>query len=239
MTGLLHRRGAKLGAAVSLSAALCAAIPASVLAHDPGLSSLELVVTSSRVVAILSMATVDAAVILGPDAETNGGPTPEARGTLRKQLGSFALNTVAIRIDGRLLQGTVQDVEIDDEGGRVQLQFAGGLGSRVSVSSGVPRELARGHRELLSIRGGDGSVRAERLLDAQSGESVFDLGHVSSTARGPAGFLVMRLRNVLGGEYRLLFLAGLLFVVPPSRRMISNLAASTVARLRQLVVSKN
>src|SRR5512134_787434 len=70
--------------------------PAAAVAHDPGLSSLELRVGPGDIVADLSMAVADAEA-LGSDADA-------------ARLGSFALQTIELRIDGRQLEGVVDDI---------------------------------------------------------------------------------------------------------------------------------
>ena len=46
---------------------------------------------------------------------------------------------------------------------------------RLSIRCDVPKRLASGHRELLTVRAPDGRVVLERLLDAQSGDAGVDL----------------------------------------------------------------
>jgi hypothetical protein len=44
------------------------------------------------------------------------------------------------------------------------------------ISSAVPGRLARGHRELLSVRSEDGSLLTQRMLQADADLAVVDLG---------------------------------------------------------------
>jgi hypothetical protein len=169
-------------------------------AHDPGLSSLELAVTSSRIVAIVSVAAPDAAIILASHGKT--APTPES-GADTERLGSFALGAISIRVDGRALQGRVQRVDIDDTGGRVQIGYRATPGSRIAVSSAIPRWLTAGHRELLSIRNAEGSVLVQQMLDAQSGDSVTELRRASSSSRGLVSFLLAGVLLLLAGGGRM------------------------------------
>ena len=71
--------------------------PVAAVAHDPGLSSLELRVGPSDIVADLSMAAADAAALVGSDADV-------------ARLGSFALQAIDLQIDGRQLEGLVDDI---------------------------------------------------------------------------------------------------------------------------------
>jgi hypothetical protein len=157
------------------------------IGHDPGLSALDVLVTSTRVVAVLSIATADLASLADLDVDPHGSRAGDsAAAATERRLGSFALRALTIRLDGRVLQGSLDHVAIDDRGGQVQLRYASAPGTTIGVSSEVSRRLARGHRELVSIRTGDGSVLSERLLDASSGASVADLPALSSAADVPA-----------------------------------------------------
>lgn len=170
-----YRRDRRARAAVALTAALLFAAPPIVLGHDPGLSSLELVVTPNRVIAMLSLAAADLEIVVGARTGWGGNAAVANGADVKQRFGAFALQTHAIRIDERILVGSVQHVAIDDGGGHVQLSYDATAGTRIGVGSDVPARLARGHRELVSIRGGDGSLLAEHLLDAQSPRSVTDL----------------------------------------------------------------
>jgi hypothetical protein len=206
-----RRRVRGAGAAVSIAAALTLAWPTTVIGHDPGLSALEVLVTSSRVVAILSIAAADLALI-GEVAAERIGDEPQSRAIDRaeQRLGAVASKAVTVRLDGRTLQGTVHSVAIDESGGHVQLAYPAAPGAAISISSDVSRLLARGHRELVSIRSGDGSLLSEYLLDARSGERVTNLPVRASETRG---IVPAAARGVRGG---VLFTAGAvagLFVV--------------------------
>jgi hypothetical protein len=168
-----------------VTAALTLAWPTIALAHDPGLSALEVLVTSSRIVAILSIAAADLAFIAEVAAERNGRePQVRAVDRTERRLGAFASTAVTIRLDGRMLEGSVHHVAIDESGGHVQLSFPAAPGATLGISSDVSRLLARGHRELVSIRSGDGSLLSEYLLDALSGEQVTNLPVSANQTRG-------------------------------------------------------
>src|SRR5687767_5446236 len=84
-----------------LAGALLFGLPAAALAHDPGLSSLEVRVARGRLAADLLLAAVDADAARRLELNPNG------------DLGAFALQAVELRIDGRQLRGTVQEIAID------------------------------------------------------------------------------------------------------------------------------
>jgi hypothetical protein len=148
----------------SLAAALLLALASPVAAHDPGLSFLDVTVTRESVVSDLSLSNADAAVA--------------------GNLGDFALATIHVRIDERDLHGAVELIGPEgSDGVRVRVVYARANGSKLLVRSGVPHRLARGHRQLLSIRDEGGRLIAERMLDSHGIELTVDLGASARSKR--------------------------------------------------------
>ena len=95
--------------------------PVAAVAHNPGLSSLELRVGPSDIVADLSIAAADAAALVGSDADV-------------ARIGSLALQAIDLQIDGRQLEGLVDGIA-SEEGNAI----------RVRLRYGARRIAARGH----------------------------------------------------------------------------------------------
>jgi len=181
------------------------------VAHDPGLSSLELLVESEQIVATLSLATSDAGVAGATDA-------------------------IDLRIDGVQLTGVVKGRTFDEQSGAtVVAVFARVPGSRLTVRSDIPFRLARGHRQLLTVRRDD-DLLAERMLDAQSSEAGIDLGSAGG-ARSVAEFVELGVHHILTGYDHLLFLAALLLGVSRLRDVVKTVTAFTVAHSLTLALA--
>ena len=190
--------------------------PVAAVAHDPGLSSLEVRVGPGDIVADLSMAAADAAALVGSDADV-------------ARLGSFALQTIDLQIDGRRLEGLVDDIASQEGNAiRVRLRYVRTPGSRLAVRSVVASRLARGHRQLLTIRNDDDSLLAQGMLDANT-DGVGDLGLSSTRAETTLQFFVLGIHHILGGYDHLLFLGALLLVARGVRDVVTTLTAFTVA----------
>ena len=98
------------------------------------------------------------------------------------------------------------------------------------VRSTIVSHLARGHRELLSIRAPDGVVLSERMLDAASNEAATDISAVGgATSSSAARFLLLGIEHILTGYDHLLFLAGVLVVLRRWRDVVQTITAFTVA----------
>ena len=215
MTHLDRRRRLPPAVLAFFAAAAILGFPVAAVAHDPGLSSLELRLGPRDIVASLSMAAADAAPLVGSDADVT-------------RLGPFALQAIDLQIDGRRLEGGVDDIAWQDGNSiRVRLRYVRTPGSRLAARSAVARQLARGHRQLLSIRDGDALV-AQRMLDANT-DGVGDLGLSPARADTTLQFFVLGLHHIVGGYDHLLFLGALLLVARRVRDVVATLTAFTVA----------
>jgi len=185
-----------------------------VLAHDPGLSALDVRVGGDRVVAVLSLAAADAGIVGG-----------------REQIGRLARESIEVRADGRPLDGSVAQTWIDDSRGiHARLVYEPSVGTTFIVRSAIPARLLPGHRELVSIRTGEGALLAERMCDARLNEVTASVSGLSpASAATSIRFSVLGVEHILTGYDHLLFLAGLLVVVRRWRDVIKTITAFTIA----------
>lgn len=205
---------------IALGLILAASAP--VLAHDPGLSSLELRVSRNDITADLSLNVSDAAALGN-----------------RESLGAVAQDAIAIRVGERVLSGVIESVVFDEHrNARVRILYTAAIGSEIVVRSRIPERLARGHREFVSIRMADGDVVAERMLDAASNEADADIAApppgLAATGRR---FFTLGVWHILTGYDHLLFLAAVLVVVRRGREAIQTITAFTAAHSLTLAVA--
>jgi HupE / UreJ protein len=191
-----------------------------VRAHDPGLSSLDVNVSSGTVSASLSIAASDVALI---------APTGDARPVLRQ----LARDAVRLAINDELAPWAIHSVAIEDGAARVQMSFAltrwRDRAARLSITTDVPKRIAQGHRELVVVKVDD-RVVAETLLDRDADPIMIELDAVSPSLASTAGrFLELGFRHILGGYDHLVFLAGLLLAAQGVRQLVVALTAFTFA----------
>ena len=116
-----------------------------------------------------------------------------------------------------------------DTGTRVVLTFPHPAGTRMTIRSTVPSRLARGHRELLSVRGADGALVTERMLDAGESQVDVDVAAAAPASHVAGRFLALGVRHILGGYDHLLFLGALLLGVTRLSSVVRTVTAFTVA----------
>jgi hydrogenase/urease accessory protein HupE len=187
---------------------------APILAHDPGLSALEVRVERQQIVAVLSLAAAD--------AEVAGG---------RDDTGKLAIEAIEIRSDGQPLAGRLNRLWSDERNGlHARVVYAHTPGATLIVRSTIPARLLRGHRQLVSIKAPDRTLLAERMLDARVNEVS---ATVSAAATPPwttmARFVELGVAHILTGYDHLLFLAGVLMVIRRWRDVIQTITAFTIA----------
>ena len=199
---------------------------AGVLAHDPGLSSLEVNITSLRTSAILSMSAADLSLLVSQSGIAAERPLDE-----------LARSAVQISVDGDVPPATMTTVELDDKGASVRWSFARGASheAQVTVSSDVPRRLARGHRELVAVMV-DGVSVSERMLDAEHHLLAVDVTASPSTASKASSFMTLGIRHILSGYDHLVFLAGLILAACTVRELVVALTTFTAAHSLSLAM---
>ena len=99
----------------------------------------------------------------------------------------------------------------------------------MTIRSTVPSRLARGHRELLTVRALDGRLVTERMLERTGRPGRCRRRRCRGEFRGAGRFLALGVRHILGGYDHLLFLAALLLGVARFSSVVRTVTAFTVA----------
>ena len=193
-----------------------------VSAHDPGLSTLDVAVNDRVVSVTLSMSAPDVALAVQA-LHTN---TPEA-------LRAFARDSVHLAFHDHVLAPAHDDVVPGDGGTRVHLSYDLPIGeasstNRLTIASDIPRRLARGHRELLTVKDGRAAI-IESLLDASSGPVAVEVAGAPGWMTRAWSFLTLGVHHILTGYDHLVFLAGLILAACTFRQLLVALTAFTAA----------
>ena len=230
MRGLQRTRRRSGPLVLALVAAACLALTAGrLLAHEAGLSALDVRVDARAIAADLSIAAPDVA-LLAPGGEAG------AAAVLR----ALARDAVRLSVDGEPLRPAIDGVALENGAARVRLSFEMAASTRpvrrLLIASDVPGRLARGHRHFLTVTAG-GRVVSERLLDAQSEPVTMDIDAASRSAAAVAwSFLGLGIHHILSGYDHLVFLAGLLLAARTRRELITAVTAFTAAHSLSLVL---
>lgn len=144
-------------------------------AHDPGLSAAELKVGDSGLAMHLTFARRDMEAIIAIDADGNGSVSAAEFAAARPHLEQLGRGVVEIAVDEQRLSVQAAAIELDDSDAlHFQFAFRQQAGSRIGISVPIIAELARGHRQYLTVRDEDGQILAERLLSPAAWQWHFD-----------------------------------------------------------------
>ena len=226
-----------------------------VLAHDPGLSALDVNVTGTTISATLSVSAADVA-FLGPDLEfpprlpgnsrsdpreaRNSRSDPRVPGDGATRLRDIVRDAVRLAVDGEPLMLEWQHLDSDRGGIRIRFEYAPVRPDRpvrhIVVTSDMPEQLSRGHRELVTVTA-DGRIVGESVLDAEIRTLAVAVSEPPpSRARQAWSFVTIGIHHILAGYDHLMFLAGLILAAVTVRGLLIALTAFTVAHSVSLAV---
>jgi len=204
----------KLASAGLTGVLVALAATARLLAHDPGLSALDVRIGDREIVAVLTLAAADARSV------GNGAA-----------FSALVRDSLELWLDGRRLPALATSCWSDETGGvHSQITYERPGGNALVVRSSIVKRMARGHRELLSIRTDNGTMLSERMLDSESSETTADISTVTVRfGRSFWQFFRLGVRHILTGYDHLLFLAGVLVVLRKWRDVFQAVTAFTLA----------
>jgi hydrogenase/urease accessory protein HupE len=206
---------------------------ASVFAHDPGLSAVEVNFDGNKAVARLTFARDEIAGIAPMDADRDGRITQPEFDAARPRLEALAKESFALSVAGEGTSPATVAVSLDDSGAiHFNLEFPLPQGSSLTLRSLLIDKLPRGHRQFLALRDAKGNIQAQRMLDATNSSFECDLAalQISQTRQGAFwGFLPLGVEHILLGFDHLAFLFALLITGGTMREAAKIITSFTIA----------
>jgi hydrogenase/urease accessory protein HupE len=204
---LAHALGRVAGAALTIALAFTDAAHA----HDPGLSTARLAVVGESLRVALTFARRDVDAI-------ESIPTESARALVPGRLEALVRKGVVVEIDGRPARAEAVAIEIDaNDNVEIRLDFAQSHAAHIKLDMPLIRKLPFGHRQVVTLLDARGGVAEQRMLSAAESTFAGELRKggesVGQTARVET-FLAHGVRHILEGYDHLLFLFGILLVLP-------------------------
>ncbi len=185
-------------------------------AHEPGLSAVTLRVADSEIAAHLTFSRRELEALVPMDTDRNGAASAAEFVSVRPDIKALAPRLIEIRDDDQRLAPQVASTQLDaSDALHVRLTFPRRTGSKLRVNALILDELARGHRQHVSVYGATGELIANRMLDANRSVFEFSLPNeaVAKKASWPfRQFLHLGVEHIVTGYDHLLFLFALLIV---------------------------
>ncbi|HZF38985.1 MAG TPA: HupE/UreJ family protein [Blastocatellia bacterium] len=226
-------RLSRFGPMICLLPVLMILAAPSAFAHDPGLSAAEVKLDGNKVVARLTFARGDIAVIAPMDADRDGRITQQEFDAARGRLESLAKESFALGVAGEDLSPRAVAVGIDESGAiHFDLEFPLPQVSRLTLRSLLIDKLPRGHRQFLALRDAKGNIQAQRMLDAANNSFELNLTALQISQTRPHafwGFLPLGVEHILLGFDHLAFLFALLIAGGTVREAAKIITSFTVA----------
>ncbi|MEO8438599.1 MAG: HupE/UreJ family protein [Spartobacteria bacterium] len=213
---------------------LCLATP--VFAHDPGLSSTNLLIGPAEIDAVVTFNERDISRLLGEDPETvrKAGPGIAAK------LENLARRALILETNGRPVAPETVATGVDQNANvEFTYTFERPSGSDViTVHSVLLPEMPFGHRQAFAAVDDSGREIARRLLSNRENTAEVTPGaSTPNTTHSFFDFLLLGIRHILTGYDHLLFLFGLLIVCRNLREATLLITCFTIAHSLTLALS--
>jgi hydrogenase/urease accessory protein HupE len=199
---------------VGMLAGILTILSGSALAHDPGLSAVEVRILADRIVAEVSFAPSDLQGIQLTNA-----------------------NVLSIQGDERKLELRSFSLKSSDRNSvHYLLEFSSLNGGELRISAPLLANLPRGHKQFCSVLDQENRVLAERMLSAESNDLTIDLRSMSNTG-SIFRFLVLGVEHILTGYDHLAFLLALLIAGGSLRHNLKIITSFTMAHSLTLALA--
>lgn len=185
------------------------------LAHDPGLSAVEVRMLADRIVAEVSFSPLDL-----------------------ENIQPAAANLLTIADDQRLLEvRSFRRKSSDQNSVHFLLEFSTANASELRISAPVLAQLPRGHKQFCSVFDVENRILAERLLSAEAKDLTVDLQKTSASNGSFLRFLLLGIEHIVTGYDHLAFLFALLLAGGSLRSNAKIITSFTVAHSLTLALA--
>jgi hydrogenase/urease accessory protein HupE len=220
------------------------ALPISVHAHDPGLSTAIVRLTQNNIEVTLGFSIIDTAEIVEIDKDRDAHISKQELADAVSELQRMGTNALDVKLDGHLIAPASVKCTFDpSDNASVTITFNTPKYSKLEIRSKWLALLQPGHRQFLSIQNSNGNALAERLLSANSDSVTVQMDPADSKPAAVvrnnsfADFLAMGIKHIWTGYDHLLFLFGLLIVTRNFASSFKIITCFTIAHSITLAVA--
>lgn len=183
---------------------------ANIFAHDPGLSRANVRVEESSLVLQLTLADVDAALLLSPNIDYVQKLNRSNFSSAQARLQSIFAKQVWLSQNQQIIHPDSTSVQLAPDGLiNVFLAFQDSPGSAIELKLAFITQLSRGHRLYLTVENAAGKMITQHILDAESNQVMLQ-NNTSSGRRVFREYLKEGIWHIWIGADHLLFLTTLL-----------------------------
>lgn len=212
-------------------------------AHDPGLSNIELRLAGGQLIAFVAFNRTEIDALVTLDANGDGNYTPEEFAAARPKLEALANEMLEVTANGQRLTVLGSKAELDDTNGVLfYITMMGDTALPIKAKSLLLPKLTRGHRHVISLRGEQGQIVNEQILDATHDTFDSSANPAEANANQAAAFsfgefVKLGIEHIFTGYDHLLFLFALLIVGGSLKEAAKIITSFTLAHSLTLAVA--
>jgi hydrogenase/urease accessory protein HupE len=210
-----------------------------VFAHDPGLSTAQIVLFPDRIEIMAGFAPSDARFLIDPQAAAADPFGDLDFESARTRLVGAAATLWQVELDGIKLKPSQSSADLI-AGDNLSLSIRFVIPRRFSAASFQSArlgELPAGHRQFVVVSDPQGLMLAKKLMSQKSRQLDVVIGGSDSASTAPAadstptwrGFLILGVEHIWTGYDHLLFLLALLVVCSSFRSIVTIISCFTLA----------
>lgn len=190
------------------------------LAHDPGLSSTDVMIKTDKIVTRITFSLQDIEAFVPMDSDLDAEVTSDEQNAAKAKIAQWVAQGIQLSLDGTVVQPLAEGiVNFDDKNNaQIDLQYPKTLKDTLQLQVNFLAKLPKGHEEFATIQNDTGKHLNEKLLTQQDTTIIASLsastGENTETKTAPTflGFLELGIEHIVTGYDHLLFLFALLVV---------------------------
>ncbi len=197
------------------------------IAHDPGLSSADLIIKTSGVHAKITFSLQDIEAFVPMDSDQDADVTAAEQDGAKPKIAEWVMQGVQLVLDGKTVQPVGAGVVTFDQKNNafIEFQYAQTPERQLKFQADFLNKLAANHKQFVTIKNEAGQGIGEKMLsqadnsivltlpEVDTGNEVNDSDRVESQKTSTfTDFLLLGIEHILTGYDHLLFLFSLLVV---------------------------
>lgn len=192
-------------------------------AHDPGLSSTDLLIKAQGVDTKITFSVQDVEALVPMDSDQDAEVTVAEQEAAKPNIAKWVQQGIQLTLDGQVVQPNAGVVNFDEQNNaQIILQYAQTPSKQLQLQANFLSKLPTGHKQFITIKNQAGQGIGEKMLSQSdssivltlpvTGTSTANSDESTPTASTFSDFLLLGIEHILTGYDHLLFLFSLLIV---------------------------
>ena len=186
------------------------------LAHDPGLSSTDLVIQAQHIDVKVTFSLQDVEALVPMDSDHDADVTAAEQEAAKPKIADWVEHGMLLTLDGQAVQpSTAGTVNFDQQNNaQIMLHYSQAPNAQLQLQANFLAKLPAGHKQFVTIKNAEGKSLMEKMLSQQDNMISLTLGaeHKETPKTTFSEFLKLGIEHIITGYDHLLFLFSLLVV---------------------------